>query len=83
MACGPLHSSVVIFALLTLAICVPGAALPAVLARSMGRRRTDGRSADEKSFSVPRALAGGLLGVIISFAVSAVCALMIFFPECL
>ena len=83
MACGPLHSSVVVFGLLTLAISVPGATLPAALAWSLGRRRHDGRGTDTKDLSVPRALAGGLLGVIISFAASAVCALMVFFPECL
>jgi hypothetical protein len=82
-ACGPLHSSVIIFAAMALVFCVPAAALPAALAWTMGRRRPDGWSEDGGRFSLPRALFGGLLGAIISSAVSAVCACMTFSPECL
>jgi uncharacterized integral membrane protein len=81
-ACGPLHSSVIMFAVLALAACAPAGALPAVLAWIMGRRR-DGGTAKSGDFSVPRAVAGGVLGVINGIAVSATCAFMTFFPECL
>jgi hypothetical protein len=82
MACGPLHSSVIIFAVMALVYCVPAAALPAALAWIMGRRR-GGATAGAEEFSYSRALVGGLLGGIISFALSAVCACMTFSPECI
>jgi ribosomal protein L40E len=81
-ACGPLHSSVIVFAVLALTSSAPAGALPAVLAWIMGRRR-DGGTAKGEDFSLPRAVAGGVLDVIIGFTVSAVCAFMTFFPECL
>jgi hypothetical protein len=82
MACGPFHSSVIVFAVLALTSSAPAGALPAVLAWIMGRRR-DGGTARDGGFSLPRAVAGGVVGVIIGFTVSATCAFMTFFPECL
>jgi hypothetical protein len=82
MACGPFHSSVIMFAILALTSSAPAGALPAVLAWVLGRRR-DGGTANGGDFSLPRAVAGGVLGVIIGFTVSATCAFMTFFPECL
>jgi hypothetical protein len=82
-ACGPLHSSVIAFAVLALTSSAPAGALPAVLAWIFARRRPSGRTAGAGDFSVVLALACGLLGVTVAFPVSAVCALMTFFPECL
>jgi hypothetical protein len=81
-ACGPFHSSVITFAVMALVFCLPAAALPAALAWIMGRRR-GGAIAGAQEFSYCRALVGGLLGGIISFALSAVCACMTFSPECI
>lgn len=81
-ACGPLHSSVIMFAVLALTCCAPAGALPGLLAWIMGRRR-DGGTAKGGDFSLPGAVTGGVLGVIIGTTVSATCAIMTIFPECL
>ena len=83
IACGPTHSSVVIFGLMALAFCIPSAALPAVLAWNMGGRRPDGTRGDGEDSLRRREIVGVLLGLLVSLGVSGCCALMTFFPECL